>query len=75
MADIMTLLGGGNDSIYEETIKSYLDDRKIILNQDIDTSVLEDVILHIIKWNKEDKDIPTDKRKKIFIYLASDGIL
>ena len=73
MADIMTLLGGGNDSIYEETIKSYLDDRKIILNQDIDTSVLEDVILHIIKWNKEDKDIPTDKRKKIFIYLASDG--
>ena len=73
MADIMTLLGGGNDSIYEETIKNYLDDRKIILNQDIDTSLLEDVILHIIKWNKEDKDIPVDKRKKIFIYLASDG--
>ena len=73
MADIMTLLGGGNDSIYEETIKNYLDDRKIILNQDIDTSLLEDVILHIIKWNKEDKDIPVEKRKKIFIYLASDG--
>lgn len=74
MADnIMTLLGGDNDSIYEETIKEFLEDRKIILNQDIDGSVLEDVILHIIKWNKEDKDIPVDKRKKIFLYLSSDG--
>lgn len=73
MADIMTLLTGENDSIYEETIKNYLNDRKIILNRDIDGSVLEDVILHIIRWNKEDKDLPVDKRKKIFLYLASDG--
>lgn len=72
MDNIMTLLNGEN-SIYEETIKEFLQDRKIILNQDISVSVLEDVILHIIKWNKEDKDIPVEKRKKIFIYLASDG--
>lgn len=74
MADILTeLLDTENDSIYDETIKEFLEDRKIIFNKDVDSSVLEDIILHIIKWNKEDKDIPIDKRKKIFIYLASDG--
>lgn len=73
MAELMGLLGGQNNEIYEETIKLYLDDRKIIFNQDVDTGVLEDVILHILKWNKEDENLPVENRKKIFIYLASDG--
>lgn len=73
MAELMGILGGQNNEIYEETIKSYLDDRKIIFNQDVDTGVLEDVILHILKWNKEDENLPITARKKIFIYLASDG--
>lgn len=73
MAELMGILGGQNSDIYEETIKSYLDDRKIIFNQDVDTGILEDVILHILKWNKEDEHLPVEARKKIFIYLASDG--
>lgn len=73
MADIMTLLGEDKNDIYDETIKEYLNDRKIIINRDIDQNILEDVILHILKWNKEDKDIPAEKRKKIFLYLSSDG--
>lgn len=73
MADIMTLLGEDKNDIYDETIKEYLHNRKIIINRDIDQNILEDVILHILRWNKEDKDIPADKRKKIFLYLSSDG--
>lgn len=72
MNDIMALLSEDN-SIYEETIKEFLNDRKIIFNKDVNSDILEDVILHIIKWNKEDKDIPVDKRKKIYLYLSSDG--
>lgn len=62
----------GNDSefnIYDECLK----DRKIIINNDIDECVIEDICLMIMKFNKEDKYIPVEKRKKIYIYLNSDG--
>lgn len=73
MAELMAMLGGQNDGIYEETMRLFHDDRKIIINQDITTDILEDVILHILKWNKEDENLPVDKRKKIILYIASDG--
>lgn len=72
MADIMTLLGG-NDDLYTEVIKENLEQRILVLNDDITESVLENYILYIIKWNKEDKDIPTDKRKPITFYINSPG--
>lgn len=73
--DIGTLFAAadGESSIYEETIRYYLNDRKIILNDDITSDILENVILHILKWNKEDKDLPVDKRKRIMIFISSDG--
>lgn len=27
----------------------------------------------ILRWNTEDKNLPTDKRKKIYLYINSDG--
>lgn len=63
----------GSDSIYDEIIKTNLDDRRIVLNNNIDASILEDVILHIIKWNKEDKGKDKSARKKIYLYINSNG--
>lgn len=47
-----------DDCIYDAIIKEHLNERKIILNEDIDDNVIENVCLMIMKWNKEDKDIP-----------------
>ena len=72
MADLMTLLSG-NDDLYTEIIKENLDQRILVLNDEINDAVLENYILYILKWNREDKDIPVDKRKPITIYINSPG--
>lgn len=61
------------DDIYSEIVKNHLNDRRIIINQEITDDLLENVCLMILKWNAEDKNLPTDKRKKIFLYINSDG--
>lgn len=69
--DIFTLLE--DDSMYDRIIKENLQERKIILNDEIDDSVIENVCLMILKWNKEDENIDPEKRKHIFIYINSPG--
>lgn len=57
------------DKVYVENLK----DRVIIINQDIDENIVEMATMQIIKFNKEDKDIPADQRKPIRIYVSSNG--
>ena len=63
----------GNDDLYVNAIKEYYDNRVIVLNSGISDDVLDDVILHILLWNKDDRDVPIQKRRPIFIYLDSEG--
>ena len=65
--------GGNQSSSYEEMFKEFLDDRTLIFNAEVDDDMVEDIVLYIIKWNKEDKDLPADKRKPIKIYMSSVG--
>ena len=67
MADIATLLscGGPQDSAWDELYKKYIEDRMIVLNGEIDVNTIEDIIMWVLWWNKEDQDIPVEKRKKI----------
>jgi ATP-dependent Clp protease protease subunit len=46
--------------------------REIYINEVIDTPIVT-YALNIIKWNKEDKDIPIEDRKPIKIFVNSDG--
>ena len=62
-----------DDDVYAEIFKNNLNDRRIIINQEISDDLLETVVLMIMKWNAEDKHMPIDLRKKIYIYLNSDG--
>lgn len=57
------------DKIYIEALK----DRRIVLNQEIDASVVEYVSLAIRKFNDEDKDLPIEQRKPIELYISSPG--
>ena len=64
---------GEDDGLYQEIVKNHLNDRRIILNQEISDDLLESVCLMILKWNSEDKNLPISCRKRIVIYLNSDG--
>lgn len=57
----------------EYTFFKALEDRQIILNSEVDDFLLERVAYQIIKWNREDKDIPAESRKEIEIFLNSPG--
>ena len=61
------------DAIYTELIKTNLADRRIVFNKEVDSSLIEDVVLHIIKWNQEDKGKAPESRKPIYIYLNTNG--
>ena len=64
---------GEDDGLYQEIVKNHLNDRRIIINQDITDDLLESVCLMILKWNSDDKNLPINCRKKIVLYLNSDG--
>lgn len=69
------LFGGNNafDELVNEVVKENYKNRRIIINEDISDSLLESVCLYILKFNTEDKDIPVDRRKPIWIILNSAG--
>lgn len=73
MPDIMTLLRGDSDDIYNELLRENLEQRILVFNSEVNECIIEDYILHILKWNREDKDLPIDKRQTITIYINSPG--
>ena len=73
--DLLELVssGSGLDEFYSEQKKEYLNNRILVFNQDVDDNMIEDVVLYILKWNMEDKDLPIEKRKPIRLYISSTG--
>ena len=60
-------------STYEELYREFLDDRTLFLNGEIGEGAIEDYVMYILKWNREDKDLPVEARKPIKIYISSPG--
>ena len=67
------LILGQDTSFFEEVFKENLEERVILLNDEINESVIEKVVMNIIKFNREDKDLQISKRKPIKIYINSVG--
>ena len=67
------LLYGDETDINAQIIEDHYDDRRLIINNIIDNNLLEQICLSILAWNQEDKNLPTEKRKKIYIYINSSG--
>lgn len=59
--------------VYDELMKYYTDKRVLIVNKDIDNSVIESYAIRILRWNDEDKNIPSDKKQPITILIHSCG--
>ena len=62
-----------DDDIYTATIKSFLQRRILILNQEITDDIVEMFSLQLIRWNAEDIGLPVENRKKIIIVNNSPG--
>lgn len=50
-----------------------LQQRKLYLTEDIDECVVDNVVRHILQYNADDKDVPIEERKPIFLYCSSNG--
>ena len=61
------------DEFYSEQMRECLDNRVLVFNRGVDESLVEDFVLYILKWNREDKDIPIEKRKPITLLVHSMG--
>lgn len=64
---------GNQSSAYEEMYREYLEDRVLVFNDEVNDNMVEDIVLYILKWNKEDIGLPVECRKKIRIYMSSVG--
>lgn len=62
-----------NEDFYGEIIRENLDKRILVFNDQVDENVMENYILRILKWNKEDENLPIEARQKIKIYLDCPG--
>lgn len=74
MAELMTLLGSNaSDDIYIEQLRENFEKRILVINDEINEGVIEDYILRIMDWNREDKYIPVEERQVISLYINSPG--
>ncbi len=62
-----------NDEIFDELRREYYDNRILVFNDEIDDFMIDDFALWILKWNKEDVNVPVEKRKPIKLYISSPG--
>lgn len=72
LLDILTP-NSGMDEFYSAQMHECLDNRVLIFNRGVDESLVEDFVLYILKWNREDKDIPVEKRRPITLLIHSMG--
>lgn len=49
------------------------ENRFLFLNSEVDEAVVNDIVYYILRYNKEDSDIPVDQRKPITIFINSPG--
>lgn len=74
MADVLLPLTDGSDTLYEEIMRDCIENRILVFNEDVNDSLIENYIMYILRWNREDRNIEdVSKRRKITIILNSCG--
>ena len=50
-----------------------IEERRLFINENIDSEIVDTIVYHILRYNREDKDIPIENRKPILLYINSNG--
>lgn len=70
MKDIKTIM---NIGYFEEYEMSDLEERRLFINGAIDDEIIDTIVYHILRYNREDKGIPVSERAPIKLYINSTG--
>ena len=54
-------------------IEDINDNRHLFLNSDVDEQVIDQIVYHIMRYNRLDKGIDVQDRKPIIVYINSPG--
>lgn len=73
MNEFILPINGGQSDTYDELYREFLSKRILVFNEEVDDSMVENVVMYILKWNMDDVDIPVEKRKPIKIFFSSVG--
>lgn len=71
--EILNTITPEEEEFRQKVFEDFLNERKIIINDVIDEKVIERVVMQILKFNHEDKDKSSEKRKPIWLHLNSPG--
>lgn len=71
--DLNSIINGSDDGPFDKLYASFLQNRILIFNQDVDSRVIEDAVAWIIQWNIEDICLSKKDRKPITIFIHSWG--
>lgn len=50
-----------------------IEERRLYINDIIDSEVVDSIVYHIMRYNREDKEIDVKERKPIILYINSNG--
>lgn len=54
-------------------IEDIEENRHLYLNSEVDEKVIDQIVYHVMRYNRIDKGIPVDERKPIILYINSPG--
>ena len=58
---------------FDEIDIDEINGRRLYINNIIDEEIIETIVFHIMKYNREDKGKPAEERKPILLYINSPG--
>ncbi len=50
-----------------------LKERRLFINGEIDSCIIDSIVYHILRYNREDKGLKIEDRKPIYLFLNSNG--
>lgn len=62
-----------NSTLQEVFYAKDLKQRRLTLNQDIDQDTVNEIVRHIIQYNRDDINLRAEDRKPIILYVCSNG--
>jgi len=67
-----SVLALGTDKVYDSIVSHNYENRTIIIGE-VDSLLLEYAVEYILKWNRDDMNIPKEKRRPIKLHINSPG--
>ena len=62
-----------NYTVFDKLYQEDLDNRKLFINDEIDSNVIENIAYHIFRYNSQDVEKPIEDRVPIVLFINTPG--